>query len=452
MKNLALALLALVTLVPLARAEDAASPGPLQTYVEAPDDSYGWTKRREGEVGGAKYVELTLTSQTWRDVVWKHQLFILRPKNVDNAKQGLLFIGGGAWQADKEGPVDETNGKLPREATLLAQAAEAIKSPIAVLLQVPHQPILGELYEDQAISYTFDKYLETRDATWPLLLPMVKSAVRAMDAVQEFAAGEWDLKIERFTITGASKRGWTTWLTGATDKRAAAIAPMVIDVLDMPRQMKHQKESYGKLSEQIKDYTDREIPQRMDSPEGQALNAIVDPFAYRSRLTQPKLIILGTNDPYWTLDSLNLYWDELPGDKYCLYVPNKGHGIEDFPRVVGGIVAFHKASVGELELPKLKWVYTNGDGKLKFMLASDKVEQRVMVWTARAESKDFRQAEWTSQEIRDARGRYFHELDIPQPGEGYAAMFVEAVFDGGELPYYLSTNVRIVGSEKAAAE
>lgn len=448
MKNLFFALLlSLAWFSTPALAEDASRPNPLLAYVEAVDDSYGWTKRREGEVGSTRFVELTLTSQTWRDVTWKHQLFILRPKNADNAKQALLLIGGGAWRMENEGPLDGTNDKLPREATLLAQAAEAIKSPIAVLLQVPHQPILGDLYEDQAISYTFDQYLKSGDATWPLLLPMVKSAVKAMDAVQEFAATEWDLAIERFTITGASKRGWTTWLTGATDKRAAAIAPMVIDVLDMPNQMKHQKESYGKLSDQIKDYTDREIPQRMDSPEGKALNAIVDPFAYRDALKQPKLIILGTNDPYWVLDSLNLYWDHLHGEKYCLYVPNKGHGIEDFPRVVGGIVAFHKASVGEMKLPKLTWEYRNGGDKLALSIESDAEPQRVVVWTARSDSKDFRQATWESQEIKAADGKHVFELPIPRPGDGYAAVFGEAVFDGGELPYFLSTTVRIVGGE-----
>ncbi len=168
---------------------------------------------------------------------------------------------------------------------------------------------------------------------------MVKSAVRGMDAVQAAAEKEWDLKLETFTVSGASKRGWTTWLTGAVDPRAIAIAPMVIDVLNMVPQMKHQRETWGDLSEQIDDYKNQGLDKQMETPRGKALKKIVDPYAYRDRFTQPKLILLGTNDRYWTLDALNLYWDDLPGEKYVLYVPNNGHGIKDYPRLFGAMQA-----------------------------------------------------------------------------------------------------------------
>ena len=67
----------------------------LADYVAKKDDSYKWFKRSEGNFGTTKYVEIILTSQTWKDIVWKHQLFILKPEKCNVAsKHALLFITG----------------------------------------------------------------------------------------------------------------------------------------------------------------------------------------------------------------------------------------------------------------------------------------------------------------------------------------------------------------------
>jgi PhoPQ-activated pathogenicity-related protein len=82
-------------------------------------------------------------------------------------------------------------------------------------------------------------------------------------------------------VTGASKRGWTTWLTGASDKRVEAIAPMVIDVLNMPVSLDYQIKSWGDYSIQIEDYVKLGIPQSTGSADGQAITAMIDPYSYR---------------------------------------------------------------------------------------------------------------------------------------------------------------------------
>ena len=140
--------------------------------------------------------------------------------------------------------------------------------------------------EDEIIAYTFDKHLNGGEDNWPLLLPMVKSAVRAMDAVQEFLPVKTGLDIEDFVVTGGSKRGWTTWLTAAyddflenpADHRVKAIVPMVIDVLNIDEQMVHHKAAYegvtehmyGDYAEAMKPYVEYDIPDKlcMHTPRG----------------------------------------------------------------------------------------------------------------------------------------------------------------------------------------
>src|SRR5262245_29496188 len=158
---------------------------------------------------------------------------------------------------------------------------------------------------------------------------MVKGVVKTMDAVQAYAEQEWKKPVKSFVISGASKRGWTTWLTGAVDPRVKAIAPVVIDTLNMAVQMPHQLASFGQYSEMIKDYTLRGLVPMPDTPEARKLWTMVDPYLYRDRLTMPKLIVNGANDPYWTVDALNLYWDDLKGDKWVVYVPNAGHDLKE---------------------------------------------------------------------------------------------------------------------------
>ena len=324
-----------------------------------------------------------------------------------------------------------------------------MQTPVAILLHVPQQPIFDGKFEDAIISYTFEEFMRSRDPEWPLLLPMVKSAVRGMDAVQDFAKKEWSMGIEKFTISGGSKRGWTTWLTGAVDPRAGAIAPMVIDVLNMGPQMKHQRETWGEPSEMIADYTRRGLDKVFDTPNGRSLLRIVDPFSYRQTLTQPKLIVLGTNDPYWPLDACNLYWDSLEGQKHLLYVPNNGHGLRDTARLVGGLSALHRQLVTGKSLPKLDWNFAEKDGHLELRVKSQTPPKAVVAWTASTATRDFRESKWTSSTADKDGDSYVCRLPVPE--NGCSALFSELQFEGAnDVPYFLSTNVRIVGNGKPA--
>jgi PhoPQ-activated pathogenicity-related protein len=440
---MSLVLILSIALLGPAAARQVVEEGPLASYVAAPDSSYRWVKFNEGRISeSTEYVELILTSQTWKDIPWKHQLFIIKPSTMKaDSRHAMLVISGGRWKDYYEDPAQ--GGKLPKRAKLFGALAEEMGTPVAVLRQVPHQPVFNGLKEDQIIAYTFDKYLDTQQADWPLLLPMVKSAVRAMDATEEFAASAWDMELETFTVTGASKRGWTTWLTASVDQRITAMAPIVIDMLNLGPHLAHQQAVWGGFSEQIADYDNLDIFERLQSTHGRALRYIVDPYQYREVLTPPKLIIIGTNDRYWPVDSLNLYWDELPGSRYALYVPNNRHGIKDYGRVLGSLNALHQHANGVRSLPELHWNFEENDDAVNLVASSSQTTEKMVAWVATSETRDFREALWTPQAIQvgdDGTGRF----ELARPETGYAALFGEFVYAHPTLPYYFSTNLRVV--------
>jgi PhoPQ-activated pathogenicity-related protein len=412
----------------------------LKTYVNEPDKAYRWEKRDEAEVFGVKCVELRMTSQEWRGIQWKHLLYVARPAEQKTTSHGLLVVAGSSWKAEYDGPAADKT-RVRRNGQLIAALAGMAKMPVAVVEHIPFQPIFDGKKEDEIISYTFDQYLKSPDPTWPLLLPMVKSAARAMDAVQEFAQKEWDQRIETFTVTGGSKRGWTTWLTAAADPRVRSIAPMVIDVLNMQPQMKHQLDTWGTYSEMIEDYTKLDIPRRMNTPLGQQLTSIVDPYAYRQSLTLPKLIVLGSNDRYWPLDALNLYWDGLSGEKYVLYVPNNGHGLKDLERVFRTTAAMALAGAGKFRFPKLTWELGESADGLALKLASDQTPKSVSAWATTAPTRDFRDSTWRETKLNGSGSTFAFRQ--PRPADGFAAVFGEAVYEIDGQRLYLSTNVKI---------
>ncbi|GAA4429077.1 PhoPQ-activated pathogenicity-related family protein [Bremerella cremea] len=439
-------LLLAVAIVP--RPASAVEPADaLATYVAKADDSYGWKVRHHEKIGTCDVTELTLTSQTWHDIVWKHRLFVILPEGVPKETSAVLVIAGGSWKNEYDQPIAEGGSSIPKEARLLSTYAQQVGRPIGILLNVPQQPIFDGKKEDAIIALTFDQYLKTGESDWPLLLPMVKSAVRGMDAMQEFAAKDLDMKIDGFTVTGASKRGWTTWLVSAVDPRVEGLAPMVIDTLNMKAQLQHQQKSYGELSNRIHDYTERNLQERMLSDEGADLRRIVDPYFYRDQIQQPKLIFLGTNDAYWTVDSLNLYWNDLEGKKYIVYVPNADHDLaNDWRRVFGSLRALCRDVDGQKALPNLAWDYTTpgGDVPLKLTVNPGEKAAAVHLWTAQSPTRDFRKAKWTSTPLtRDSAG--VATVDLPQPESGYTASYAEVIYAHDTVPFHLSTTIRVQG-------
>lgn len=436
--RLLIASLALPAL-PLAAADPppVKPPPDLAEYVAKKDPAYAWEAKGKIETPAGDVFELKLVSQEWQGGKWTHAVQVFVPKGVKPTATVLLYNTGGS--------------PSPATGFLGITLATKVGAPVAFVYHVPNQPLLGGKSEDALIAETFVRYLEKEDPTMPLLFPMVKSVTAAMDAVQAFAKKEWDFEVKQFVVAGASKRGWTSWLAAASgDPRVKAIVPMVIDNLNLRAQMEHQVKCFGKPSEMIKDYVERKLVPPPDTPAAMKLWAMVDPWVYREKLTCPKLIVNGTNDPYWAVDAMNLYWDDLKGDNRVLYVPNAGHGLEETDatgkksrdRVVNTTAAFVKGQVFDKPLPKLTWAHANGRLDVK----SDAVPKAARLWVAYSPTRDFRSAKWASTDSKvSAEGAVRAVVGIPS--DEYAAFFVECDYELDGLAYTLSTQLHVVGKK-----
>jgi len=321
------------------------------------------------------------------------------------------------------------------------------------VFDIPNEPLtftsdpLGPRSEDQIIAYTWRKFLDTGDSVWPLRLPMTKAAVRAMDTVTSFAASRKGgrHRVDHFVVTGASKRGWTTWTTAAVDPRVVGIAPMVIDLLHVVPSFEHHYRVYGFWAPAVKDYYDEHLMDELGNRRFQELMNLVEPYSYRDRYTMPKLIINAAGDQFFLPDSSRFYFDDLPGEKHLLYEANADHSLKGTD-ANQSIEAFYQSIVEGGKRPKVDWAF-EPDGSIR--ATTDSTPLTVSVWQAlNPNHRDFRveaigDAYRSSPLAPQSPGIYVAK--VPKPEKGWTAFFVEFTFAGpGKYPLKFTTAVRVL--------
>ena len=439
-------LFCLLCLLPMAAGAQAANhKTALDAYVHAPDNHYQYTLVESVPHPGYTACLVRMVSQEWRSSaevnqsVWKHWMEIYVPDKVSNSI-GLLFITGGSTTEDHP-KVDET----------LASIATGTHSVVTVLFDVPNQPLTftddpyGPRKEDEIIAYTWRKFIETGDEQWPLRLPMTKAAVRAMDTVTSFTASKegGGHRVDRFVVMGASKRGWTTWTTAAVDPRVVAIAPMVIDVLNVIPSLEHQYRSYGFWAPSVGNYYAEHLMDNMNSEGFKKLMAISD--SYRARYTMPKLIITASGDQFFLPDSSQFYFKDLPGEKHLLTEANSDHSLKGTD-VLESVAAFYQSVLDGGKRPNMNWVF---EPDVSIRVTMDRKPLAVKLWQeTNPVHRDFRV---------EAIGRGYQSTAltavspgvyvarVPKPDRGWTAFYVEATFAGdGKYPFKFTTAVRVL--------
>jgi PhoPQ-activated pathogenicity-related protein len=274
-----------------------------------------------------------------------------------------------------------------------------------------------------------------------------------MDTLTAFRESQGAATVSDFMISGASKRGWTTWLTAAVDKRVMAFIPIVMDDCNFVKNVHHHFEAYGGWSFALQDYYELNFTLLLDDPQVAEMMTIIDPAVYFDRFAGiPKLVIDAAGDEFFLPDDEYYWWADLPEPKYFLEVPNAEHSmITGIVEVLAAVVAFANNILDDsTPLPQFSWTIDwEKTGNITLTVpAGQPRPTNVTMWAAdtiaSSGRRDFRLiAGWPKPNFQPVIWESF-PLDetspgsntwiavVPTPAVGWTGVFIDVKFDGPE--------------------
>lgn len=289
-------------------------------------------------LGDVRVKKYRMTSQSWspgglvQPAQWQHNVDIYLPAHPVKSQHALMVVNNGTNYPNGIIKPNEHNEISPE---MLASIARATKAVVISVSNIPNQYLTYDtdnklLKEDDNVARSWllfmdNPALRTRAFVYIPMATAVSQAIRV--AKQELKAQG----ITRFIVTGASKRGWTSWLTFISDLDVDAVVPFVIDLLDTRTALTHMYRSYGgNWPIAFYPYYQQGIDKAITTPEFQALMKIEDPMQYlaagqSAEFNKAKYIINASGDDFYAPDNARFYFDALPGVKSLCVVPNTGH-------------------------------------------------------------------------------------------------------------------------------
>ena len=381
---------------------------------------------------GYTFRHLQMVSQVWDPVPvveprrWTHEVELHIPHGATPGK-ALLVVNNGVRHGPAQSP-DYARDVL-RDVALKSQMAVVMISD-APNQYVTFSDVEEPVQEDDAVAHTWAHALRGAAPELPLHVPMAAAASRAMDLAQQELQRQ-GLKVDRFIITGASKRGWSAWLTALADERVIAIVPTVIDVADTSAMLTGLRKRYGgHWPLALYPYQQAGVLQQLGTPAFERLVAMMDPMQYLGeqgqRLAIPKYLVSASGDDFFAPDPVTDYQQRLPGQTSLRVLPNSDHGGVR-QHVVSTLVPVVARLRDGNPLPSVQVSEGEQPGQMTVNFSEQPVAVRV--WTAsNSQDRDFRYA---------CGVRYRSETLVPQqhftlqrtaPATGWQAQFVEAKF------------------------
>lgn len=383
-----------------------------------------------------------MISQSWspgglvQPAQWQHHVDMYLPAHPVKSHHALIVVNNGTNYPNGVIKAEQRNEFSPE---MLVSIARATKTIVISVSNIPNQYLTygtdnKPLKEDDSVARSWSLFMDN-----PALRTRASVHIPMATAVsQAIRVAKHELKaqgITRFIVTGASKRGWSSWLTFISDPDVDAVVPFVIDLLDTRAALTHMYRTYGgNWPIVFYPYYQQGIDKAINTSAFQELMKIEDPMQYlaagqSTQLNKVKYIVNASGDDFYAPDNARFYYDALPGEKSLRVVPNTNHnGI--LKHVERTLVTFVNRFMKNKPLPQLT-VKLKGDA-----LSVTFSEKPVTVkrWTAsNPEARDFRYAcDIQYQGIKVALPNHGPiSLSLSSPNSGWQATFVEATFKDG---------------------
>jgi PhoPQ-activated pathogenicity-related protein len=155
--------------------------------------------------------------------------------------------------------------------------------------------------------------------------------------------------------------------------------------------------------------------------------------------------LLGTDDPYWVVDSLRNYWNDLPDPKLVFQTPNAGHDLAGGREAIPVLAAFFQMIADHETLPRMTWQFTSNSPEAAIVNVSlSEPAQSFLLWTATSTNRDFRSSKWSSVELPATSGTNV-TAKVQKPETGWRAYLVETEMKSSTgHDYKLSTEARVI--------
>ena len=363
------------------------------------------------ELNSVKWPWNSSISEVITPTQWNNIIDIYIPRKTIKEGSAFVYIDSGD-NYDKEGKPLSVSQVNPIFTGLLQQMGA--NTILVDIKDIPTQylNINGVAKkEDAIIAYSWNKFINDpiHYIYHPLHLPMQVAVSQSMTLVQNELKNKLGIVINKFVISGTSKRGWTTWMVALADNRVVATIPMVIDILNTTKQLPHIFDSYGKhWPIALTDYYKESIPQYLDTTNPLYSNylkliKVEDPYSY---LNNPKYkyklkhlsnyVINSSGDDFFTPDASKYYFNDLLGSNTLLYVPNSSHNIGKsgfLSKLITSVSAYYNRIVSKHELPSIKWHSTKLEHSRKITVHVNELPTKAVLWVAHNKiTRDFRYA------------------------------------------------------------